>query len=68
MNEIRKQPRQNSEKLQKKCPSTNTFRVTTFRKNLFFSIFAQKSLLSKKPPRICIIDGHTPKLSADDLK
>ena len=65
----RKEGGQNCEKLNKKeCPSRNSFRDTAFRRIIFFSSFARKSLLLKKPSRICIIDGPTRKFSADDSK
>ena len=61
---------QNSEKLRMKenvlAPMLSE--IHHFEETCFFSIFSRKSLLFKKPYRICIIDEPTPKLSADALK
>ena len=53
----------------RKCHSTNTFRDTAFRKNLFFFDFCPKiATLKKKQSINCMIDRPTPKFSTDNLK
>ena len=47
--ERKKESKKNSEKSKNECLCTTTFRDTAFRKNLFLSIFARKSLIFKKP-------------------